>query len=226
MPALICSALAGRGRSHLLSCIRGSCQQLRVPLSSGVWPCASKHLNIHQGCRGPLTPQITASVRCSDLSTQKYDMIYKFPHIKLFRAVSRLKLLQTGITVIILPPVYVLYLMGDASLFLVNYTTAMALFAGVMLYTASHFFRRVVGMMYLDSSHNTLKVSHLTFWGRRHDIYMPVSDVMTIADTGDSSHETVLKLKRYSTPQTLFFSTRFGQVVDKQRFEKVFGSLN
>ncbi|XP_019732373.1 transmembrane protein 186 [Hippocampus comes] len=223
MPGLICSALPGRLRSHLLSCIRGSCQQFSLPLCSGVRPSASKLINLHQGCRGILTPQITACVRCSDLSTQKYDVIYKFPHIKLFRAVSRLKLLQTGLTVIILPPVYILYLMGDAPLFLVNYSTGMALFAGVMLYTASHFFRRVVGMMYLDSSHNTLKVSHLTFWGRRHDIYMPVSDVMTIGDTGDSSYETILKLKRYSTPQTLYYSPRFGQVVDKQRFEKVFG---
>ncbi|XP_077427243.1 transmembrane protein 186 [Vanacampus margaritifer] len=225
MAGLIHSALAGRFRSHLLFCVRGSCQQLTASLSFGVRPSATKHLNLNQGCRGPFTPQITASVKCSDLSTQKYDMIYKFPHMMLFRAVSRLKLLQTGVTVIILPPVYILYLMGDAPLFLVTYSTGMALFAGVMLYTASHFFRRVVGMMYLASSHNTLKVSHLTFWGRRHDIYMPVSDVMTVADTGDSSNETILKLKRYSTPQTLYFSTRFGHVVDKQRFEKVFGSL-
>ncbi|XP_077379696.1 transmembrane protein 186 [Festucalex cinctus] len=225
MSGLICSALAGRFRTHLLSCVRGSCRQLTVPLSFGVRPSASKHLNLHQACRGPFTPQITACVKFSDLSTQKYDMVYKFPHMKLFRAVSRLKLLQTGVTVIILPPVYILYFMGDAPLFLVTYSTGMALFAGVMLYTASHFFRRVVGMMYLDSSHNTLKVSHLTFWGQRHDIYMPVSDVMTVADTGDSANETILKLKRYSTPQTLYFSTRFGQVVDKQRFEKVFGSL-
>lgn len=80
-------------------------------------------------------------------------------------------------------------------------------------------------MMYLDPSQTTLKVSHLTFWGRRHDIYLPVSDVMTIGDTGDSFKETILKLKRYSTPQTLYFSTYFGRVVDSQKFEKVFGSL-
>lgn len=164
-------------------------------------------------------------MRYSDLSTEKYTMIYNLPHIKLIRAVSRLKLLQTGITVVILPPVFFFYLQGDVSLFLVSYTTGIALFAGVMLYTASHLFRRVVGMMYLNSSQTTLKVSHLTFWGRRHDIYLPVSDVMTIGDTGDSINETILKLKRYSSPQTLYFSTHFGRVVDKQGFQKVFGTL-
>ncbi|KAA8595080.1 hypothetical protein FQN60_012215 [Etheostoma spectabile] len=147
-------------------------------------------------------------------------MIYNLPHIKLLRALSRIKLLQTAITVVILPPVYLLYFQGDIPFFLVSYTTGIALFAGVMLYTASHFFRRVVGMMYLDPSQTTLKVSHLTFWGRRQDIYMPVSDVMTIGDTGDSVNETIVKLKRYSCPETFYFSINFGRVVDKQGFEK------
>nr|XP_057935247.1 transmembrane protein 186 [Doryrhamphus excisus] len=218
---MIRSALTGRLRSHILSHIRGSCQLTGGQLSSG----SSRLLPLHHGCHAFLNPQITAHKRYSDLSTQKFDIFYKFPHMRLLRAVSRLKLLQTGITVVILPPVYIMYLMGEAPIFLVSYSTGVALFAGVMLYTASYFFQRVVGMMYLDSTKNTLKVSHLTFWGGRHDIYMPVSDVMTVGDTGDSFNERILKLKRYSTPKTLYFSTHFGQVVDKQQFEKVFGSL-
>lgn len=152
-------------------------------------------------------------------------MIYTLPHIRLLRAMSRLKLFQTAVTLVLLPPVYFLYFQGIVSLFLVSYSTGIALFAGGMLYIASHLFRRVVGMMYLDPSLTTLKVSHLTFWGKRQDIYLPVSDVMTIADTGDSASETILKLKRYSSPDTFYFSTRFGRVVDKQGFEKVFGSF-
>ena len=167
---------------------------------------------------------ITLSKYC-DLSTQKYSVIYKLPHIKLLSGVSRLKLLQTAITVVILPPVYYLYFQGTVDYFLVSYSTGIALFAGVMLYTASHFLRRVVGMMYLDSSGTTLKVSHLTFWGKRHDMYVPVSDIMTIGDAGDAVGEPILKLRRFSTPRTMYFSLRFGQVVDKRAFEKVFGFL-
>lgn len=151
-------------------------------------------------------------------------MIYSLPHIKLIRAVSRLKLLQTAITAVLLPPVVGLYLHGDVPFFLVGYSTGIAVFAGAMLYAASHVFRRVVGMMYLDPSQTTLKVSHLTFWGKRNDIYLPVSDVMTIGDTGDSENETILRLRTYSGPQTFYFSTQFGRVVDKQGFQKVFGN--
>lgn len=153
-------------------------------------------------------------------------MIYSQPHMKLLRAVSRLKLLQTSITVLLLPPVFLLHLQGSVSVFLLGYSTAIALFAGAMLYTISHFLRRVVGAMYLDSSQSTLKVSHLTFWGHRHDIHLPVEDVMTIGDTGDSQDETILRLKRYSSSETFYFSTRLGRVVDRQGFQKVFGTLN
>ncbi|XP_032385493.1 transmembrane protein 186 [Etheostoma spectabile] len=220
---MIRSVLLRRLSSHILSSTRGSCLLTgRIP--DGVHPHSTGQTPIQQSFHGPLIPKITALVRYSDLSTQKYTMIYNLPHIKLLRALSRIKLLQTAITVVILPPVYLLYFQGDIPFFLVSYTTGIALFAGVMLYTASHFFRRVVGMMYLDPSQTTLKVSHLTFWGRRQDIYMPVSDVMTIGDTGDSVNETIVKLKRYSCPETFYFSINFGRVVDKQGFEKVFGT--
>lgn len=182
------------------------------------------HTPILQSSHGHTLRRIETFLKYSDLTKEKYTLIYSLPHIKLIRAVSRLKLLQTAITAVILPPVFGLYLHGDVPFFFVSYSAGIAVFAGVMLYTASHFFRRVVGMMYLDPSQTTLKVSHLTFWGKRNDIYLPVSDVMTIGDTGDSENETILRLKTYSSPQTFYFSTHFGRVVDKQGFQKVFGS--
>ncbi|XP_068448734.1 transmembrane protein 186 [Clinocottus analis] len=221
---MISSVLLRRFTSNVLSCPRGSCL-LPGRITCGVQPRAPGHAPIQQNSLGPLTFKITAVGRYSDFSTHKYTMIYTMPHIKLLRAVSRMKLLQTAITVVIWPLVCIFYFQGVVPFSLVSYTTGIALFAGVMMYTASHFFRKVVGFMYLDPSQNTLKVSHLNFWGRRCDIYLPVSDVMTIGDTGDSVKETIMKLKRYSSPQTLYFSTHFGRVVDQQAFEKVFGTL-
>ncbi|XP_062402093.1 transmembrane protein 186 [Sardina pilchardus] len=173
----------------------------------------------------PLLFQHQIVAHCADLSSQKYTLIYALPSIALLRALSRLKLVQTGITVVILPPVYYLFLQGDLSLDVVNYSFAIAAFAAVMLYSISNFSRRVVGRMYLDSSGTTLKVSHLTFWGRRNDVYMPVDDIMTLGDVGDSPKETILYLKRYSTKKKMYYSTRFGRVVDRRGFQKVFGSV-
>ncbi|CAJ1053217.1 transmembrane protein 186 [Xyrichtys novacula] len=221
---MIRAAVLHRLTPHILSCTRRSCMLSgRIPYV--VQPQSPSRPPVQPSLHGPLIPKITALVRYSDVSSQKFTMIYTLPHIRFLRAVSRLKLFQTAFTLVILPPVYAFYLHGDVPISLVSYTTGVALFAGVMLYTASHFLRRVVGMMYLDPSQTTLKVSHLTFWGRRNDIFLPVTDVMTIADTGDSRNEMILKLKRFSSPQTFYFSTHYGRVVDREGFEKVFGPL-
>ncbi|XP_013883965.1 transmembrane protein 186 [Austrofundulus limnaeus] len=218
------SMLLCRLTPHVLSCRRASCllagrtPNSLQPRSPALTP---PQLSSHES----FIPKITSLVKYSDQSAQNYTMIYTLPHIKLLRALSRLKLLQTAITGVLLPPVYVMYFQGYVTFFLLGYTTGLALLAGVMLYTASHFVRRVVGMMYLDPSQSTLKVSHLTFWGKRRDFQLPVSDVMTTMDTGDMPNEIILKLKRYSTPETMYFSTYYGRVVDKQGFERVFGKI-
>ncbi|KAJ8284036.1 hypothetical protein COCON_G00028860 [Conger conger] len=187
-------------------------------------------------------PRRTAPVnRCSLLSTfprnqacgkpedplpHNFTVIYSFPAIRIIRVISRFKLLQTGITTLLLPPVYYLYFHGQVTYTLMCYSTGIAVFAAIMLYSLSHFFRKVVGMMYLDSSKTTLKVSHLNFWGNRRDLFLPLTDVMTLGDTGDSKKEPILRLKRYTCPDTLYFSTRFGHVMDKQAFELVFGRFS
>ncbi|KAI5629902.1 transmembrane protein 186 isoform X1, partial [Silurus asotus] len=180
---------------------------------------------LRASCLFVRSPQRQAAVPCSDLASRKYTLIYAFPAIRVLRALSRLKLAQTGITGVLLPTVYCLYLQGHVSFGLLSYTTGIAAFAGVMLYAISHYVRRVVGMMYLDHTNTTLKVAHLSFWGYRRDMYLPVSDVMTLGDTGDSPGEVILRLKRYSCSETLYFSTRLGHVIDKDAFEKVFGTL-
>ncbi|XP_016410452.1 transmembrane protein 186-like [Sinocyclocheilus rhinocerous] len=180
---------------------------------------------VHVGRRKPIAFTHAMSFS-SDLASRKYSLIYTFPAIKGLRALSRLKLMQTGITVVLLPTVYYLYLQGQASVMLLSYSTGIAVFAGIMLYSISHYVRRVVGMMYLDSTRTVLKVSHLTFWGHRRDIYVPVSDVMTLGESGDTKGEPILCLKRYSRSDTMYFSPRLGRVVDKNAFEKVFGSLS
>lgn len=208
--------------THVQSCWKGS-RQLTGWIPNVEKP--TRQTPINQDLSRCLSPRINACARYCDLSSQKYSLIYSLPHIRILRVVSRLKLLQTGITITILPPVFYLYLQGDVSSYKVCYATGIAVFAAVMLYTISNILRKVVGMMYLDSSQTTLKVSHLTFWGKRQDIYLPVSDIMTIGDTGSSGNERILKLRRYSSPHTLYFSPYYGRVQDQDGFEKVFGKF-
>uniref|UniRef100_A0A8D0HEF7 Transmembrane protein 186 n=1 Tax=Sphenodon punctatus TaxID=8508 RepID=A0A8D0HEF7_SPHPU len=157
-------------------------------------------------------------------NTEQFKVIYRFPGIRVCRVLSRLKLLQTGLTLIILPPVCFLYLQEQVSSGFFLYVIGVASFAATMLYGMSFFLRRLIGFMYLNDAGNMLKVSHLTFWGRRNDIFCPVETVMTLSDTGESENDILLPFKLSNSTSFLYFTLKHGQIVDKERFAQVFGA--
>nr|XP_033770845.1 transmembrane protein 186 [Geotrypetes seraphini]XP_033770846.1 transmembrane protein 186 [Geotrypetes seraphini] len=162
---------------------------------------------------------------CGVQDSQQFTLIYRFPAIRFCRALSRLKLLQTSITVLLLPPVYYFYVMGQASYESLLYSFGIAIFAGGMLYCLSYYLRRIIGMIYLNKAGTILKVSHLTFWGRRNNIFIPVENVMTLMETGDDKGEMLLLFKRYDSPAVLYFTIKYGHIVDRERFLQVFGGV-
>ncbi|NXX94731.1 TM186 protein, partial [Centropus bengalensis] len=157
--------------------------------------------------------------------TEEFRMVYRFPGIKYCRVLSRLKLLQTATTVATLPPICYLYLQDQVSQQILLYTTGIAVFAGAMLYGMSYFFRRIIGFIYLSESGRTVKVAHLTFWGKRKDIYCPIETVMTLDEVGDSKGELLLQFKQYDSTDIFYFTIRFGQIVDREKFRHIFGEF-
>lgn len=156
---------------------------------------------------------------------ERFTLVYRFPGIRYCRALSRLKLLQTGLTVLALPPLGLLYAQGQASLLQLQAAGGMAALAFVVLYGLSYYLRRLIGLIYLSETGGVVRVAHLTFWGWRHDIDCPTTSVMALGDTGDRRGELLLQFKRYDSPQVLYFTLRFGQVVDKQKFKEIFGQF-
>ncbi|KFP75798.1 Transmembrane protein 186, partial [Apaloderma vittatum] len=173
----------------------------------------------------PSAPAAAIRQKAAAEKLGEFTLVYRFPWIKYCRVLSRLKLLQTATTTLLLPPICYLYLQDQVSQSVLCYTTGVACFAGAMLYGMSYFFRRIIGLIYLSETGCTVKVSHLTFWGRRKDIYCPVEAVVTLDETGDSKGELLLQFKRYNSTDILYFTTRFGQIVDRQKFTQIFGEL-
>ncbi|NXG89312.1 TM186 protein, partial [Stercorarius parasiticus] len=170
-------------------------------------------------------PAAVVRQKAVEMKTEEFRLVYRFPGIKYCRVLSRLKLLQTGTTVVTLPPICYLYLQDQVSQTILLYTAGITLFAGAMLYGMSYFFRRIIGLIYLSETGRTVKVAHLTFWGRRNDIYCPIETVMTLDEVGDSKGEILLQFKRYNSTDIFYFTIKFGQIVDRQRFTQIFGEL-
>ncbi|KAM9372433.1 transmembrane protein 186 [Phaethornis superciliosus] len=208
-----------------------------TPCSFGMWKCLQSQswqvngVNYLVRQREPSvclyhpSPAVVVQQKAGNEKTEEFKLVYRFPGIKYCRMLSRLKLLQTATTLVMLPPISYLYLQDQVSQNVLLYTTGVALFAGAMLYGMSYFFRRIIGFIYLSENGHTVKVAHLTFWGRRNDIYCPLETVMTLGEVGDSKGELLLQFKRYNTTDILYFTIRFGQIVDRQKFTQIFGEI-
>ncbi|DAA15578.1 transmembrane protein 186 [Bos taurus] len=158
--------------------------------------------------------------------TEKFQMVYRFDAIKAFGYLSRLKVAQTALTVAALPPGLYCYSQGLMPFSSLCLAGGVAGFALAMLCWMSHFFRRLVGILYVNEEGTVLRVAHLTFWGRRQDTYCPVADVIPMTESPDRPQELFMRIQQYSGKQTFYLTLRYGRVLDQERFTQVFGVLD
>ncbi|XP_008055857.1 transmembrane protein 186 [Carlito syrichta] len=158
--------------------------------------------------------------------TEKFQMVYRFDAIRALGYVSRLKLAQTALTVVALPPGFYWYSQGILTLNSVCLMSGIAGFALAMLCWMSYFFRRLVGILYVNESGTVLRVAHLTFWGWRQDTYCPMEDVIPLTETKDRPQELFVRIQQYSGKQTFYLTLRYGRILDRERFTEVFGVLD
>ncbi|XP_029802414.1 transmembrane protein 186 [Suricata suricatta] len=173
------------------------------------------------GSRRPVPEEKAASVE-----TENFQMVYRFDAIRAFGYLSRLKVAQTALTVLALPPGCYWYSQGFVTLGSLYLAGGVAGFALAMLCWMSYFFRRLVGILYVNEAGTVLRVAHLTFWGRRQDTDWPVADVVPMTETSDRAQELFVRIRQYSGKQTFYVTLRYGRIVDRERFTQVFGVLD
>lgn len=167
---------------------------------------------------------ISRFLSSTTIAEGKFTLFYYFPYIVPMRIFSRAKLFQTALTISFLPVVSLAEACGIIISVDKTFAFYLATLALSVLYALGEFFRRLIGIMYLSDDQTVVKVSHLTFWGRRNDLLIPVSDIVPLQDYGEHK-DVVQKFRRFSTKKYLLFSTKFGKILNLEMFEAVFGSV-
>jgi len=170
----------------------------------------------------PQIPQICKQTlrSCSQLSSKKdsdFVVIYQFPHIVTAKVVCKLKLYQTGV---------VAGLAGFSLISDVDFVAPVTIGCAslLMLGVMGEYFRRLVGIVYLNPETGDLKIAHLNFWGNRVDRLCSYQDVVPLSDIGERSSDIYVKLKFYDPKfSPLYMSLLYGKIVDKKLFHSVFG---
>ncbi|XP_051041672.1 transmembrane protein 186-like [Phodopus roborovskii] len=161
----------------------------------------------------------TSQKKSPGTEMEKFHTIYRFRVIKRFGFLSRLKLAQTVVTVAALPPGLFWYSQGLVTL------NSLHIMCGISCFTLAVLCRRLVGFMYVNESGTMLPVSHLPFWGRRQDTYCVVSDIIPLSESKEYAQDLLVRIQQYSGKQTFYVTLRYGQILDRERFSQVFGTL-
>ena len=152
---------------------------------------------------------------------------YHFPYIVHFRTVNRLKLLQTGILSIATPALFAMHFAGSESVTQpwVLFIMGANLISLATLAILTSFLQRWVGRIYLNEAEDKVVISHLTFFGKRHNVKFPVLDIVPLYDAAVIGG-WYFRVTRLSDPKDFYnLSLKFGGVLDREAFAKVFGPI-
>ncbi|GAB6020271.1 hypothetical protein CHUAL_002989 [Chamberlinius hualienensis] len=190
------------------------CKHLRIAssLCSRGFLVGCRAMSAVNSVKRPTTPP------CEE-TKQDFTQIYKYPHIIFARNICRLKLFQTGFTVSATPLIGVLYAYDVVGLKTFTYIGSCSVLALCVLFVFGNFFRRFVGAMYMNSSNDILKIAHLTFFGRRRDVLVPVKDIVPFLDRGENPNNVYYTLERYSTGDKYFYIIKFGGILKPKEFQ-------
>lgn len=180
-------------------------------------PFATKHRFFTKAAARPADAQ---------LKSAEFKIIYRFPYIRAARLITRLKLYQTGITVIAIPPACYAYLTDIINLNACAAAMSIASFALMMLVIMSNLLQRVLGLVAVNDDLQYARFSHLNFWGRRRDVYVPFEDIMTLSDVSENKDDIFVKIRRFSNKDFFYLSLRLGRIDDLEKLQLLIGSVS
>jgi hypothetical protein len=156
----------------------------------------------------------------------EWTIIYRFKYIVAAKVLQKAKMYQTLLTVGLGGWTVVSFGLnlgpGPWSLFL---STLVSAFTLTMLVVVGHICRRLVGFAYLSKSGDLVKISHLSFYGKRVNTVIPTTEFLPFSMT--SKHENYQRLfyNRSGTGNYFYLCPKFAEIPDTALFEKAFGNI-
>ncbi|CAH1109832.1 unnamed protein product [Psylliodes chrysocephalus] len=165
----------------------------------------------------------TTAINKTD-SQQKitYTTVYKFPYIRPFSVLNRLKFYQTVLTGIAVPTSCMLNQLNFISTGAFQVICSLGLSGCLTLYGLGYLTIKFIGFIYYNEQNNLVKISYVDFWGWRKDIEISAKDVVPINELPTSATDGLfLKIRRYSTKEILKLNFQYGIIVEKELIKKI-----
>jgi len=124
-----------------------------------------------------------------------WENLFRFNYIPVVVFLSRLKILQTGVTFVLLPYVGHLCFVAKTEPVATFYgVCGLTALAATMLLIITRISQRIVMLLYVNPNRDRIRISHLTFWGQRRESYFNTSQFEPVSLKGQNWDETYLRL--------------------------------
>jgi len=159
--------------------------------------------------------------------TPKFDgfvTVYKFPYLAPAVLFTKFKIVQTAAVTLVLAPYYVYQgAIGAEHPNTVATVLGLASFATVSMLGMGEVARRIVGIVYYNKETDEVRISHVTFWGRRADKLFHREDILTLSEVNEDTNKFLWRVHfQDSNQKPLFMSTRKGGVLHQVFFRRIF----
>jgi len=167
----------------------------------------------------------TRSCSSSQPPKEHYELAYKFPYIVPLRVMSRFKIYQTGVTILMVPILKMEVEAGNLLPGIATTITGAAVAALGTMYVIGNLTRRMVCLVGVNRKNETVKLARMTFWGNRKDIVLPMNSIVHLHELPGSPGDLYTDVITHDGQTKLHISLKYGGIHDVELFKSVFGTL-
>ena len=157
---------------------------------------------------------------CTNQDQPDFTTIYRWPLIRHFRFIARLKTYQTGVMILSLPPLTYLYKMGDVTDKSVICGCLAAGGAVTILSILSYGFSKIVGQIKYNQQSEMLQVSYLSFFGNKRTIEVKVEEMVPFDDLHQYGRRNAMQKLEFGK-YSFYYSLKYGSIIDSESFKRV-----
>ncbi|XP_012543641.1 transmembrane protein 186 [Monomorium pharaonis] len=153
-----------------------------------------------------------------------YEVIYRFPFIKLVASINIMKRRFTVLTAAVTPVIFGLHLASILSFDITIVSITTGVLTTVWLHSLGIFCNNLIGYVYLKLDEEKVILSYVDYWGKRIDLQTLINEITPMSDNPISITDPLFrKIILSSQKQNLKINLKLGQITNVENFRSILG---
>ncbi|KAE9416618.1 hypothetical protein Angca_009705, partial [Angiostrongylus cantonensis] len=154
-------------------------------------------------------------------------VVYRYPGIRFAVLLARAKVIQTAFAILYLPYCSYQFSMENIDSVFFYSSAILAVIAPITLaiFSRQVYLNRLVGVISMNESNDSVRVGYLTFWGSRKNKYLDVADVLPLREVAANKNDTLVMFSWFGGSSFLYLPIKNVEIIDEERAKILFGDL-